>query len=139
MKLLNQKRKKHLTSISNAELRNAERTEKMKPLLIMLKSLKDEIGEVEGINFYLSGNSATVSISDYPERIEYYISHGHPGFSKFILKTIRTFSAVGEMDEGSRNEEKNLFDSAEEALAVVVKQLGKFIGVVRARSEFDKR
>lgn len=126
---------KHLATFNNVALRNAERTEKMKPLLILLKSIQDEIGEMEGINLFLSESSASIIISEYPERIEYNISHCHPGFSKFVFKTIRTFAAVGEMGEGSRDEEKRLFDLPEEVLSIVLKQIGKFIGNVQDRSE----
>ena len=92
-----------------------------------------KIGKVDGVGIYMTETDVTIKVNEYPEITNYRISHGHPGFSKFVLETNIFFEAVGEMDEDIKSEEKALFDSAEDAITPIVKHIGKLIGRDKAK------
>jgi hypothetical protein len=127
------KREKERVSaiLDNADKSIAEGIEKMKPLIQLLKALKDEVGEVEGLKISLAdaGHMATVRADTSVTTDSYSISTCYDN-SAFTIEAFHSFSV-----DGSYHEEKKEYASAEEVITKVIELVGNHIGAQQAHNE----
>ncbi len=123
---------KRVTEILNdSDTKIAEGIEKMKPLMQLLLALKQEVGDVPGLDISLAehGHMATVRADTSVTHDSYSVSTNYDN-SKFKIEVFSTFSI-----DGSIHEEAIEFDTADEAMEKIIGLVGKHIGGERAQSE----
>lgn len=123
---------KRVTEILNdSDTKIAEGIEKMKPLMELLLALKQEVGEVPGLDISLAkhGHMATVVANTSVTYDSYSISTNYDN-SKFKIEIFSTFSV-----DDSIHEETIVFDTADEAMEKIINLVGEHIGGERAQSE----
>jgi len=99
--------------------------EKMKPLVKLLNSLKDELGEVEGLRIipYTNGDGVAITTEIHPHWLYGYVKHyGNSGYKYY--------------EEGLNPDDGFYFysKSVHEIMVKVLDRVGRHICALRARS-----
>ena len=108
----------------------AEGVEKMKPLIALIHALKEEVGEVQGLEIRPSehGHMAIVRATTSVTMESLSISTNYQN-SAFLVEEWSSFSV-----DGSWHEDKKEFQSMEDVMAQVLQVVGKHIGGQQAQN-----
>ena len=112
---------------SNAKI--AEGIEKMKPLIALIRALKEEIGDVEGLEISPAdhGHMAVVRAQTSVTTESLSVSTNY-GNSAFLIEEFSSFSV-----DNSWHEDRKEYSSAEDVMARVLEVIGKHIGSQQAQ------
>ena len=126
--------KERVSAILNeADANIADGIEKMKPLIQLLNALKNEVGEVEGLEISLAekGHMAAVHAKTSVTYDSFSISTNYEN-TKYAIEEFSSFSV-----DDSYREEKYEYDTVEDVMAKVIDLVGKHIGSEQAQSDRD--
>jgi len=114
---------------------DAEGIEKMKPLIQLLKALKNEIAGVHGLKIRLLelGHIALVEAQTLVTSHSYSISTNHEN-SKYTVEEFSSFSG-----DGTFQEDNYEYESVEDVMAKVMSLVGEHIGAIEAQAANYKR
>jgi len=114
---------------------DAEGIEKMKPLIQLLKALKNEIAGVHGLKIRLVelGHIALVEAQTLVTSHSYSISTNHEN-SKYTVEEFSSFSG-----DGTFQEDNYEYESVEDVMAKVMSLVGGHIGAIEAQAANYKR
>jgi hypothetical protein len=115
--------------LDTSKLRIAAGVEKMKPIIALIRALKEEVGEVEGlaINPAEHGHMATVRAQTSVTTESLSISTNYEN-SAFVIEEFNSFSI-----DNSCHEDRKEYSSAEDVMARVLDVVGKHIGGQQAQ------
>jgi hypothetical protein len=113
----------------------AQQVTKMVPIIRALNILKDEIGEVEGLEISTAayGHMAIIDIQDHVSS-DYFKISTNIGNTKYEIERLSTFN-IGDYEPV---EEEIEFDDATDALKLVMEAIGKHIASKQVFSERGK-
>jgi hypothetical protein len=115
--------------LNDSKIKIAKGIEMMKPLITLIRALKEEVGEVEGLVISTAehGHMATVraQTSVTTESLSIKTNYGN---SAFVIEEFSSFS----IDNSCREDSKE-YSSAEDAMARVLEVVGKHIGGQQAQ------
>ncbi len=126
------KQKQDVSShLDDFESKIAEGIQKMAPLMQLLNALKEEAGEVNGLDIDLAeaGHMATVSTRGAVTYDSYSVSTNYDN-SKFTIEEFSTFDI-----DNSVREETHEYDTAEDVMTKVIKLVGEHIGSEQAHAD----
>ncbi len=118
--------------LNDSKIRIAEGVEKMKPIITLLRALKEEVGEVEGLEISPAdhGHMAVVSAETSVTTESLSISTNYETMEKsaFVIEEFSSFSV-----DGSWHEDSKEYASAEDVMVRVLEVVGKHIGGQQAQ------
>ena len=115
--------------LNDSKIRIAQGVEKMKPLITLIRALKEEVGEVEGLEISPAehGHMAVVRAQTSVTTESLSISTNYEN-SVFVIEEFSSFSV-----DGSWHEDRKEYSSAEDVMARVLEVVGKHIGGQQAQ------
>lgn len=115
--------------LNGANIKISRRIEMMKPVITLIRALKEEVGEVEGLTISPAGpgHMATVCVQTSVTTESLSIST-NSGNTAFVIEELSAFSV-----DNSRCEGRVEYRSAEEVMARVLEIVGKHIGGQQAQ------
>lgn len=115
--------------LSNSTIKIAEGVEKMRPLITLIRALKDEVGDVDGLDIDPAehGHMATVRADTSVTTESLSISTNYDN-TAFVIEEYSSFSI-----DNSWQEDRKEFHSTEDVMARVLEVVGKHIGAQQAQ------
>jgi len=117
--------------LNDSRIKIAKGIEMMKPLITLIRALKEEVGEVDGLVISTAehGHMATVRAQTSVTTDSLSIKTNYDN-SAFVIEEFSSFSIDSSCREVSRE-----YSSAEDAMARVLEIVGKHIGGQQAQRE----
>lgn len=115
--------------LNDSKIKIAGGIEKMKPIIALIRALKDELGEIEGLEISPSmhGHMATVRARTSVTTESLSISTNYEN-SSFVIEEYSSFSV-----DNSWHEDRREYSSSEDVMARVLEVVGKHIGGQQAQ------
>ena len=115
--------------LNDSKIKIAEGIEKMKPIITLIRALKEEVGKVEGLEISPAEHGHMASVrsetSVTTERLSISTNYGN---SAFVIEEFSSFSV-----DGSYHEDRKEYSSAEDVMARILEVVGKHIGGQQAQ------
>ncbi len=115
--------------LDDSKVRIAQGIEKMRPVITLIRALKEEVGDVEGLDISPAeqGHMATVyaQTSVTTDRLSISTNYGN---TAFVIEESHSFSV-----DNSWQEDRNEYSSIEDLMARVLKVVGEHIGGQKAQ------
>lgn len=115
--------------LSDSKIRIAESVEKMMPIITLIRALKEEVGEIKGLEISPAehGHMAVIRAETSVTTESLSIKTNYEN-SAFVIERFSSFSI-----DDSWHEDRKEFHSSEDVMARVLEVVGKHIGAQQAQ------
>jgi hypothetical protein len=127
--VVNAERSRVSAILDDSKTRIAQGVEKMKPIIALIRELKEEVGDVDGLKISPAehGHMAVIRAQTSSTTDSLSISTNYAN-SAFVIDESHSFSVDGSYDEGRKE-----YPSTEDVMARVMEIVGRHIGAQQAQ------